>query len=236
MIPKIIHYCWFGRKPLPRAAKKCIASWRKYCPDYQIIEWNEDNYDVESNPYLKMCYNQKKYAFLTDYVRLVVVDKMGGIYFDTDVEVVKNFDNLLNQEAFFGFENNEYVATGLGFGAESGNLLLKEMIKEYDPLLNGESGTVGCPILNTKSLLKYGLELNGLTQRLEYGTVYSAEYFNPFDSVTGKNNVTKNTYSIHWYSASWMPAWRSSLSKCARPFRRIFGKDCFSILGKLRER
>ena len=108
MIPKTIHYCWFGRGEKPKLAQKCIASWRKFCPDYEIIEWNEDNFDVNLNAYTLMCYQEKRFAFLSDYVRLLVVRDHGGIYFDTDVEVVKNFDNLLEFEAFFGFQQLRY--------------------------------------------------------------------------------------------------------------------------------
>lgn len=230
MIPKIIHYCWFGHNQLPKSAEKCINSWKKYCPDYQIIEWNEDNFDVFENPYLKMCYEQKKYAFLTDYVRLIVVERMGGVYFDTDVEVIRNFDELLNDESFFGFENNENVATGLGFGAVANNILVQEMIKEYDILLSGDNGVIGCPILNTRALLKHGLVLNGKTQRIEHGKVYSVDYFNPLVSSTGELRKTSNTYSIHWYSALWLSKKRRIISKIARPFHRIFGDDCFKIL------
>ena len=111
MIPKIIHYCWFGRGEKSKLAQKCIDSWKKYCPDYEIIEWNEDNFNIEMNGYTRMCYNQKKYAFLSDYVRLLVVEQYGGIYFDLDVELVKSLDDLLKHEAFFGFETDEYVAS-----------------------------------------------------------------------------------------------------------------------------
>lgn len=117
MIPKTIHYCWFGRNPKPKLAEKCIASWRKYCPDYEIIEWNEDNFDVNMNGYTRMCYEQKKYAFLSDYARLLVVAEHGGVYFDTDVELVKPIDPLMELPAFYSFETTEYVATGLGFGS-----------------------------------------------------------------------------------------------------------------------
>lgn len=227
MIPKKIHYCWFGQGKLPKQAKKCIASWKKYCPDYEIIEWNEDNFDVNQNPYTKMCYEQKKYAFLTDYVRLVVVEKHGGIYFDTDVEVVRSFDDLLDCNAFFGFENNEYVNTGIGFGSEVGNKVLKQMIKEYDQLLDGDKGTIMCPRLNTDGLIKFGLKLSGNQQELDDVIIYPAEYFNPLNSNTGVLNKTRNTHSIHWYSMSWLTPTRRLRSKITRPLHRIFGEDCF---------
>ena len=118
MIPKKIHYCWFGRGEKPKLAKKCLKSWSKYCPDYEIVEWNEDNFDVEQYPYAKFCLQNKKWAFLSDFARLVIVHEHGGIYFDTDVELVRSPDSLLSYEAFYGFENDQNVATGLGFGAQ----------------------------------------------------------------------------------------------------------------------
>ena len=132
MIPKTIHYCWFGGKEKPKLAQKCIRSWKKYCPDYKIIEWNENNFDVHQNDYTSFLYENKKYAFLSDYVRLKVVFDQGGVYFDTDVEVIKSIDNFLKYEAFYGFENDQYVASGLGFGAEKGHITLAKMLEIYD--------------------------------------------------------------------------------------------------------
>ena len=230
MIPKKIHYCWFGRGELTSKAKKCIDSWKKYCPEYEIIEWNEDNFDINQNEYTRMCYSEKKFAFLSDYARLMVVYQNGGIYFDVDVEVIKNFDDLLDNNAFFGFETNEYVASGLGFGAEKENPVVKTMIDEYEQLLDGKHGTIGCPVLNTQALKKHGLVLNGKMQHLDYATVYPICCFNPYDDPTGKLNITKNTISIHWYSKTWMNK-KSVLKSCiTRPLHRVFGKNCFSWL------
>ena len=157
MIPKKIHYCWFGRNPKPKLAEKCIASWKKYCPDYEIIEWNEDNFDIDMNAYVKSAYEQKKYAFLTDYARLLIIYENGGVYFDTDVELIKPIDDLLENKSFFGFEDREHVNTGLGFGAEKENQIIKRMQKEYDGLLDKGDSFIGCPILNTNALVKAGL-------------------------------------------------------------------------------
>lgn len=222
MIPKKIHYCWFGRGEKPKLAKKCIESWKKICPDYEIIEWNEDNFDINQNEYTKYCYDNKKFAFLSDYARLMVVYKEGGIYFDTDVEVIKSFDALLNNKAFVGFETDEYVNTGVGFGAEKNNPVIEQMLREYDKLSDGKSGTIGCPILNTEALKKSGLKLNGQTQSLKDVTVYSAEYFNPYDAPTGRLSKSENTYSIHWYAASWMSKRKKFRSIIARPLHRLF--------------
>ena len=225
MIPKKIHYCWFGYGKKTKLVQKCIASWKKYCPDYEIIEWNETNFDVNKNAYTKMCYEQKKYAFLTDYIRLIVIAEYGGIYLDTDVELVRNIDKLLENRAYFGFETQRYINTGLGFGAEAGNRIVLDMLQEYDELLDGQNGTVGCPILNTKTLLNKGLIQNGKKQDIKSAIIYSCDYFNPYDDPTGILNKTENTYSIHWYGKSWMNKRKIIRSKLLRPVHRIFGKE-----------
>ena len=185
MIPKKIHYCWFGRKELPEKAKRCIESWKKYCPEYELVEWNEDNTNISLNPYTQWCYDNKKFAFLSDYIRLIVIEEYGGIYFDTDVEVIRAFDDLLDFKAFFGFETNEFVNTGVGFGAEAHNPIVEQMIREYEPLLDGKHGVIGCPHLNTNALLKFGLKQNGKLQNLDNAVVFPVEYFNPYDAPTG---------------------------------------------------
>lgn len=230
MIPKKIHYCWFGRGELPAKAKKCIASWKKYCPDYEIVEWNEDNFDVFQNPYTTYTYQEKKYAFLSDYARLQIIEREGGIYFDVDVQVVRALDDLLEHEAFFGFETKERVNTGVGFGAVAGHAMVKAMLAEYDQVLDGAHGTIGCPILNTDALVKHGLILNGEKQRIMGAVVYPIAYFNPYDDPTGKLNTTKETYSIHWFAKSWMSKKAIIRSKLTQPFHRVFGTDCFAWL------
>ena len=232
MIPKKIHYCWFGRNPKPKLAEKCIASWKKFCPDYEIIEWNEDNFDVNMNGYTRMCIEQKKYAFLSDYVRLLVVAEHGGIYFDTDVELVKPFDDLLKYPAFFGFEDINHVNTGMGFGSEPGNLVVKSMLKEYIPLLTGDKDVIGCPILNTRALMKHGLEPNGQLQVLDYAVIYPAAWFNPYDDPTGRLAKTADTHSIHWYSKSWLSKRKILRSKITQVLHRIFGVDAFKRFRK----
>lgn len=232
MIPKIIHYCWFGGNPKPKMAEKCIASWKKYCPGWEIIEWNEANFDVNQNGYTKMCIEQKKYAFLSDYVRLKVVAEHGGVYFDTDVELLKPIDELLENEAFFGFETPEYVASGLGFGSVAHGTVIDAMLREYDELLDGTQGVRMCPALNTAALEKLGLVRDGSKQTVAGALILPADYLNPYESTTGRLNKTKNTISVHWYSASWMN-WRKKLrSAITRPLHRIFGEDCFKWLKK----
>lgn len=232
MIPKIIHYCWFGRGEKPELALRCIRSWKHFCPDYEIIEWNEDNFDINKNEYTKMCYNEKKFAFLSDYVRLLVVNENGGIYFDTDVELMKNPDELLENEAFFGFETDEYVNTGVGFGSVAHGTVVEKMVDEYDVLLDGKSGIIGCPRLNTKALVSLGLEQNGKEQLVAGAHIYPAEYFNPYESTTGKLSQTGNTVSVHWYAGLWMSKAQQLRSKITKPLHRILGVNFFSKFHK----
>lgn len=241
MIPKKIHYCWFGRGEKPKLAQKCIASWKKYCPDYEIIEWNENNFDVNMNGYTKWCYENKKYAFLSDYVRLLAVYKNGGLYFDTDVELIRNTDFLLNDQAFFGFETdgtevsnpkNADINSGLAYGSVASGLALKRMLDEYEPLLDGKHGTVMSPQLNTQALEKIGLKRDGSYQKFSWGTVYPKDYFNPYESTTGSLCITNNTVSIHWYMGSCLSKYQKIRSIISKPLHRIFGVD---IMRKLRK-
>ena len=227
MIPKTIHYCWFGRGPKPKLAQKCIASWKKYCPDYKIIEWNEDNFDVDMNGYTRMCIAEKKYAFLSDYARLAVVEEHGGLYFDTDVELIRNPDELLAHNSFWGFETPEFVASGLGFGSIAHGIAIEAMLSEYAPLLDGAHGVVGCPRLNTTALEKLGLQRDGSLQEIGDAVIYPPDWFNPYESATGRLNRTNHTVSIHWYSASWMSPAKRLRCTLSKPLHRILGVDFF---------
>ena len=221
MIPKIIHYCWFGKGEKPKLAQKCIDSWKEHCFDYKIVEWNEDNFDINTNAYTKMCFEQSKYAFLSDYLRLIVVYKYGGIYFDTDVEVIKSIDNLLDNKAFFGFETDKYINTGQGFGAEADAEIINKMISTYDFLLDGIHGTVGCPVLNTRALEEYGFQINGMYQTIDAISLFPKDYFNPYNDNTGVLTKTENTYSIHWYGKSWMNKKSVFRNKMTRVIHRM---------------
>ena len=209
MIPKTIHYCWFGGNPLPELAVKCIKSWKKYCPDYQIVEWNEDNFDISAAPlYVRQAYEAKKWAFVSDYARIQIVYENGGIYYDTDVEVVKSPEHLLGYSAWFGFEEEKQVATGLGFGAEKGAPILAAMLADYRDipfvLEDGSFDLTPCPVRNTAALVRAGLILDN-TQQLLPGNiaVFPKDWFCPLDYLTGKLCKTKDTVSIHRYAASW---------------------------------
>lgn len=233
MIPKIIHYCWFGGKELPPLAKKCIASWKKYCPDYEIIRWDESNFDLDQIPYTRWCYDNGKWAFLSDYVRLAVVAEHGGLYFDTDVELVQNPDHLLQYEAFYGFENSSAIASGLGFGSIPKHPTIEAMRQQYHLLKANETNAFAlqkCPALNTVALLSLGLNPNGQRQNVAGAEILPAEFLNPYNNGTGLLAKTKNTVSIHWYSKSWLSPMQKLRSTLTKPFHRLFGNDCFAWL------
>lgn len=216
MIPKTIHYCWFGGKKLPWLAKKCIKSWKKYFPDYEIRRWDETNFDVFANPYISEAYKRKKYAFVSDYARFKILYENGGIYFDTDVEVVSPFDDILNGGAFMGYEFDPIenvkhgdIAPGLVLAAESGLAFYKEILELYDNLhFIHDDGTE-----NLKTVVQYTTELfikKGLTtkkgiQHISNITIYPEEYFSPMKWETREIVKTEQTLSIHHFAGSWLP-------------------------------
>ena len=226
MIPKKIHYCWFGRGEKPDLAKKCIASWRNICPDYQIREWNEGNVDLASCPqYVRDAYGAKKYAYVSDYIRLKALYDHGGFYMDTDVELLKSLDLFLSDRAVIGFENDAFVNSGQMLAAEAGHPVLAEMMERYDSISfykpDGSMYLLGCPHVNTDVLVRHGLIRNGQEQTVAGFHVYPADWFNPLDSTTGQLNKTKNTVSVHWYSMSWIPRWKQVRVKIMRRVRRV---------------
>ena len=208
LIPKTIHYCWFGNNPMSDKNRECIESWKKYCPDYRIIEWTEDNYDITKNQYMKQAYEHRKWAFVSDYARIDILYQYGGVYFDTDVELIQNIDDLLYQEGFMGFEGTEVVNAGLGVGAIQGLSIIKEILSCYDNLnfvnMDGTMNMVACPVIHTEYLKKRGLVLNGEYQRVGDLTIY------PEKVLTGKNFWTRRirllpyTRAIHHYEGSWL--------------------------------
>jgi Glycosyltransferase sugar-binding region containing DXD motif len=207
VIPKIIHYCWFGDNPLSESALKCIESWKKFCPDYKIIQWNEKNYDVTKNKYMYEAYQNKKYGFVPDYARLDIIYTHGGIYLDTDVEVLKSFDDLIKLNGFCGVEqNSKYVALGLGFGGTKGNKTIKCMLDAYNGMSfikNGEPDLTPAPKINTRALHSIGYKFKESIFSCGELKVFPSEYFCPQDFETGTLTITPNTYTIHHYDSSW---------------------------------
>ena len=236
MIPKVIHYCWFGRNPLPESALKCIDSWRKYLPDYEIKEWNEDNFDVNIIPYSRDAYEAKKYAFVSDYARFWILYHYGGIYFDTDVEVIKSFDDIVEKGAFMGLEidgtkrgTTLAIAPGLGLGAEMGHPVYAIILDSFQSLsYYNEDGTRNSftmiPLV-TSLFINQGLVPNGKMQNIQGVNLYPQRYFNPYESATGRLHITPDTYSIHWYSATWMspqPKWLVNMKRFVRRLISVF--------------
>ncbi len=206
-IPKVIHYCWFGKGKLPSLAEKCIASWKKFCPDYKIVCHNEDNFDINSNKYAKQAYDAKKWAFVSDYVRLKVLYDEGGIYFDTDVELIKPIDSLIEEYGYMGFDDNGVISTGLGFACEKENELVGALLHDYDDisfiLPDGSYDLTPCPDRNTKTMVSLGLNLQEKKQVFMGIRMLPEDYLCPMKYYTGKKIITKNTYSIHHFCASW---------------------------------
>lgn len=243
MIPKKIHYCWFGGNPKPKLAEKCFRSWKKYCPGYEIIEWNEDNYDLSAAPlYVRQAYEAKKWAFVTDFVRLQVVCDQGGIYLDTDVELRKPLEQLLENRAWFGFEDGAHVNTGCGFGAEAGHPVLREIMEDYReiPFLldDGSYDMLSCPQRNTGAFLRRGLRQDNSRQTLEGDVlILPSDYLNPKSWQTGEIYITENTLSIHHFNASWYaPDKQRKLKRKHRKawLRRLPSTIGWRILGKER--
>ena len=231
MIPKIIHYCWFGGKPLNKLGKKCLKSWKKFFPDYEIIEWNENNFDINCCQYIKEAYEAKKYAFVSDYVRFKVLYEQGGVYFDTDVEVIRPFGDILKAGNFIGCENpvGEKIAvnTGLGLAAESGLPFFKELLEDYEKssfhLPDGSLNLYTVVQRVTDLLYKYGLQDIQEVQEVADIKIYPTEYFCPIDMRTGVLHITENTRSIHRYAASWCDKGSVRRGKIYQFLIRIFG-------------
>ena len=226
MLPKTIHYCWFGGNEKPEPAKKCIASWMDFCPDFELREWNENNFSLDDCPqYIRDAYVAKKYAYVTDYVRLRVLHRFGGFYMDTDVELLKNLDAFLEDAGVIGFENDKFVNSGQMMAAEAGHPVLQEMMDCYEKIDfykdDGSMYLLGCPHVNTDVLVRHGLVRDGQEQTVAGFHVYPADWFNPLDSATGELIKTSNTVSIHWYSMSWISPWRRLRVKIMRKIRRL---------------
>lgn len=209
MVPKIIHYCWFGKKEKPEIVKKCIQSWKNYLPDYEVMEWNEENFNIEKFLFTKQAYDIRNYAFVSDYVRVYALYNYGGVYLDTDTEILGSLDDFLSQPSFWGFEEKNYIATSI-IGAEPENELIKDFLDYYESLsLYDQKGQVKKftnVVVVTELLKNRGVILDGTYQVVEgIATIYPQEYFSPYDYINCYMKKTANSVAVHHFHKSWLP-------------------------------
>lgn len=206
LIPKVIHYCWFGTNDIPDHLKKYMETWKKYCPDYEIKRWDESNYDITKNRYMKEAYEAKKWGFVPDYARLDIIYNEGGIYLDTDVELLQNPDKLLNCEMFMGFGGNFQINFGAGFGAVKKHPLIKQLRDYYDDLCfnmgNGKLNLKTCYEYQHPVLQEYGFTLINKYQKINDVVLYPSEVLSPNTGLISQN-YTENTISVHHCEYSW---------------------------------
>ncbi|NMA84103.1 MAG: glycosyl transferase [Epulopiscium sp.] len=234
MIPRIIHYCWFGKGELSPLAKKCIASWKKHMPDCEIKEWNEDNFDVNMIQYTKDAYKNKKYAFVSDFARFYILRNYGGIYMDVDVELIKPLDDLLDNKIVLGFERIGKVNPGLICASEPNVVFLDDMISIYNNLnffnSNGSLNLNTIVDYTTTYLISKGLVNKNKKQTVCDVTIYPIDYFCPINMLTNELVITENTYSIHHFAASWLSPW----GKFKKKIRKIIGAKIYNKLHELK--
>ena len=210
MIPKVIHYCWFGRGQMPELALKCIESWKTYLPDYELRLWNEDSFDVNSLKFTRQAYEKRKFAFITDVVRLYALDEFGGVYMDTDVEILRPIDEFLKFKAFTGFESDDMLPTGI-MASEAHSPWLKELRRYYrkKPFVrwNGRLNKTPNTIIISRILKKGGIRIDNTRQTyMDCLEIFPRDYFCPKSHRTGEINITGNTYCIHHFAGSWKKA------------------------------
>lgn len=226
-ISKVIHYCWFGGKPLPESAQKCIASWKKFCPDYEIKEWNESNFDIDCCAYVREAYDAKMWAYVSDYARFKILYEHGGLYFDTDVELIKPISDIVENGPFLGLEEtgNALAANaGLGLAANAGLGLYQEILTDYENshFGLGANGGYKTVVVRVTDILKaHGYVPSRKISKLGDITIYPPEYFCPLNYFTGEMCITDNTRSIHHYTATWV---KPEDKMRAEIRRRFFGK------------
>lgn len=239
MIPKIIHYCWFGKKPIPIEIRNYIETWKKYCPDYEIKEWNESNFNINENIYCKEAYESKKWAFVSDYVRLKVLYDYGGIYMDTDMEMCKPFDDLLKYNAFVGFQSDRKISTGM-IAASKKNKWIGYLLSYYDNKCFKKKNnqcdlTTNVEVITAMTKEKYNIILNDSLQTFgDNNVVFPFEYFCAKDSIDGKIYKTKKTYTIHHFNASWL-SWYGKIKSLLKRILVIFFGKKFVIYLKMKK-
>ncbi len=239
-IPKIIHYCWFGKKTKNELITNCIESWKKYCPDYEIIEWNEENFDVDKFLYTRQAYDLNKYAFVSDVVRFEVLSIYGGIYLDTDVELKGSIDDFLSNEMFMGYDQRGLIASGLIFGATKGHYILNDILNYYKNnsfiMKNGRADTTTVVTIVSNILKKRGFSLDGRNFSNGGIALYSCDYFDPYDYENGEMHITKNTKAIHYYAASWKNTKDIQIYKIGLKIKKIIGPKLYAEIAKIKHK
>ena len=229
IIPKKIHYCWFGNGEKPKFICDCINTWKAVLNDYEIVEWNESNFDININKYVKEAYEQKKYAFVSDYVRVYALYNYGGIYFDTDVTVFKKFDDLLENDSFFFFLEKNYIATST-IGAKKGNKLIKKFLDSYENKSflkeDGSIDTLTNVAIVSKIISDLGVKLDGTFQKVEnLAAVYPQEYFSPYDYINCYSKKTDKSYAMHHFYKSWLPFSARLKAFIKKNVAKVFGGE-----------
>lgn len=221
MIPRVIHYCWFGGGPLPTSARACIASWTTHCPAYEIRRWDESTFDVRQCRFVRESHSAGRWAFASDYARLRIIHDHGGIYLDTDVELVASLDTILPYDAFFGFQHDRTIATGLGFGAVKQHAFVQALVREYESsgFLGGDGrpDMTPCPVRDSAILERLGVKLDGTFQEIDGVAILPVQYLCPKSFESGRLRLTSRTLAIHHYEASWHgPAEASDIARRRR--------------------
>ncbi|WP_096435072.1 glycosyltransferase family 32 protein [Alteribacter populi] len=236
-IPKIVHYCWFGGNEKPDLIKKCIASWKNHLTDYQIMEWNEKSFDIDTNQFVREAYEAKKFAFVSDYVRVHALYHFGGIYLDTDVEIFRPFDDLLHHDSFWGFEQGNYIATSTIGSAKENPLIKKFLDSYYNKAFIKEDGTfdnLTNVAIVTKMLEDFGLKKNGEFQVIdEIGAFYPQAYFSPYDYINCRMLFSEATYTVHYFHKSWLPPMERFKSNLKMALSKVVGGENIARFRKL---
>jgi hypothetical protein len=228
MIPRVIHYCWFGNTPLPASAERCLASWRRSCPDYEIRRWDEQTFDVARCTFCREAHAAGKWAFASDYARLRIIFEHGGVYLDTDVELLQSLDRLLAHSAFFGFQQDGTIATGLGFGAIPAHPLIGSLLQHYETVMflgpDGRPVAIPCPARDAAVFRQFGFRLDGSRQDRDGVVVLPADVMCPKSYESGRVRLTPRTVAIHHYDASWHNAAEAADLAKRRRFAAGFGE------------
>lgn len=232
-IPKIIHYIWLGNNPLPKITQRCIESWKKFCPDYEIKKWDESNLNIDINKYCRQAYDANKYAFASDVLRFYVLKQEGGIYLDVDVELLKPLDDYLHHSCFTGFERSNSINPGLIMGCEKNHKDVSELFDMYnnETFINND-GTYCLKTICDRTyeyFSKFGLKCDNSIENVSQTVIYPTEYFNPTDLDTQKVSITNNTVSIHHYCASWY----TKKMKFKRGLKTFLNFITFGLFGKI---